>query len=273
MSYNVPSLVDQPAIRLGIGNAVFADDVVAIHTRSVRRDPLDWVDIQIDNADGQADAIEKGAGLLLALGYTTADTMPLVFAGTVDDVRRERTVTVSAVDWLGALREPRVDCWRNVTPVDVVRALLELTLGASALVTSEAELTRLGHFVCPGLTGLQALADVSRAWGLNWDLYAEPNGSVWFGPWNESPRAQTTPWQFESGTDLTAVIPAGPEGSRGKLVMHAQPEVQHSHTALLTDDSFGAEPALVRFETVEHLLGVDGPGPSYRTEAEWTRLA
>jgi len=273
--YGTPELPDMPAVLLTIGQWSVAR-LIRFRLSSTGDAPLDWLDVELDNPHGEAEDFVEDLPVELAIGYTSDKAAPIVFTGKVESIRRERTVVLTCVDDAYRLRDLVVtQSWRNVTPQEVAADLFQQA-GFTAWELSGADVPRRGHVVSAGLTGLQLLDEMAKAWGLSWQFYAEPGNVVWWGPWNASPRAKAQAVvMFTAGHDVYELIPAR-GANTGKVIAHAAPLLQHTDLLLINDPVFGEEPALARADRVEHILSSgddeDADGPLYRTEVEWTRV-
>lgn len=247
--------------------------LVSLTHVSSRLRPFATLELQVDNEDGQAaEVLAEGQEVLVGLGDRETGLVPL-FAGEVEEVQPARVLTLLARD-VGMLKLARAlvtRSWVRVTPQEVARAVLD-ELGASYQLGS-AELPRQHHVVARGLNVLALLQQVDRQWQLGWDLYCEPDGSVWWGPWDESPR-----YQRALNADLTVLVhgdtlfelrPSGVDV--GSAETWLQPDLGHSGLVGVVDPRFWLERRLVRLERVTHRVGAGTRGSS--TELEWRLVA
>ena len=120
---------------------------------------------------------------------------------------------------------------------------------------------------------MELLQSMARAWGLDWDLYCEPDGSVWWGPWESSPRYLAALSDelvvLEHGVSVFSLEPTG-EGV-GVAETWLMPELAHSRLIGLNDARFWRTQVYARIERVRHRLCAKG-APGGRTTVEW-RLA
>lgn len=250
-------------------------DWTRIVTTSALRATVDTAEVVFDNGAGDAPEISLGAPVIIGLGYQGLGIEP-AFVGAVTRVERGSLIQIEAKDGARKLSAPVVRQWRNTTPFDIATDLAAAQGMALDMPLADG-LRRRSHWVSAGSSAQATLRAVAAAWGIaDWALFAEGEDRLYWGPWDQSPRAaaQRT-LTFIAARDFTDWTPA-PAGAQGRLVMRALPDLAHSHTLLVLDEAFGASPALIRCDRVRHILESRPSSktqPTYRTEVEWTRLA
>lgn len=220
----------------------------------------------VDNTSGGAAPFAAGQEFVIEAGYRDTGYRD-AFRGVVTDVRRRRTCTVQAADAGLLLERSRVKrCFVNMTAAEVVRALLE-EAGIEEYSVEGAG-RRRHHFVVPNLTIAEALRAVNRTWGLDCVTYAEPDGSVYWGAWEDSPRAsgQQAQYVFERGVNIIDLRPTA-QGA-GELDTVWMPDLRHSQVLSIKDPEFVRSVLTVRAERVVHDLS----STMGRTTVNW-RLA
>lgn len=271
MSYTGASLIDIPAVALRVDGGDFVPGITRFRLHSEWRTPMTWLDLELDNALSQAPAIARGARIDFAPAYQGQSELVTIFSGTVQDVREGRAVAISAVDDAAKLRDlSLVRSWRNVTAQDVIQDVCD---AAGLTVQLPPELTpRRAHFVAPSWSGLVVLAEVRRAWCLDWSLSVSP-GAAYCGPWDASPQLLSGLIHTVLLGDAVEFEPAGPELSRGRVVLHLNPLMACGNVLVMVDDQFTGGRATCRIDEVDHVLEPHPTRPIYRTEAAWIRLA
>lgn len=243
-----------------------------VHVSSRIR-PFATLDVQVDNEDGNAaEVLAEGAEVLVGVGDRESGLVGL-FHGEVEELQPARMVTLRARDDMLKIARAKVTrSWLRVTPQEVARAVLDelgVTYGLGA-----AELPRQHQVVARGLSVLELLQQMDRQWQLGWDLYCEPDGTLWWGPWDESPR-----YQAALNADLPVLVhgeslfdmkPSGVDVGTAETWL--QPELGHSAFVGLVDPRFWLERRLARLERVTHRLG-GGGARGARTELEWRLVA
>jgi hypothetical protein len=250
------------------------EQLVSLDHVSSRLRPFATLELRVDNEDGAAaEKLTEGAEVLMGVGDRETGLLGL-FHGEVEEVQPERVLTLRARDkgMLGLARAHVTRSWLRVTPQEVARAVLD-ELGVAHGLGS-AELPRRHHVVARGLSVLELLQQMDRQWQLGWDLYCEVDGTVWWGPWDESPR-----YQRALNADLTILVegdsllglePSGVDIGTAKTWL--LPELQHSGLVGLVDARFWLERRLARLERVTHRVRGPRQGGS-RTELEWRLVA
>lgn len=265
-------LVDVAQVQILVGGAPLSEDVVSFEVRSIADAPLDWAVIEIDNADGEAAAPVEGADIELAAGYVGDESLPVVFGGRVETVERDRLIRVVCADACWRLRDTRIRrSWAAVTPAELAVDVFALS-GVSVGRVSADVLPRRPAFVSPNITALEVLEWASRAWGLtNWQLYADTDGSIWWGPWQQSPRqASSELLTFDLSDVFDATAPDGE--FPGRIVARLTGTLRHGQMFLLLDSRHGAPPVYGRAAEVVHAMGPHPQLPVYRTEVTWAPL-
>ena len=222
--------------------------------------------LSIDNTVGGAEAFAIGQELLVEAGYRDTG-YGQVFHGVLTNVRRERVCRLVAADVGLLLERHRVRrAFLDVTAADVVKACLEDAGIESYAVTGGGP--KRHHFVAANQTVAQILLAVNRSWGLRYVAYAEPDGTVYWGPWESSPRAtaQTGRFVFERGVNIVNLRPG--ESGSGELETVWMPQLRHSQLLGIRDPEFVRGTLSARAERVVHLL----TSREARTTVRW-RLA
>jgi len=254
--------------------AVFIGDwsverLVALEHASSRLRPFATLTLGVDNESGHvAGVFAEGDDVVVGAGDREVGLSTL-FRGEVEEIEPGRVTTVRARDGMLVLERATVtQSWLRVTPQEVARAVLE-PLGIGYQLGAGAR-PRRHHVVSRGLSVLRLLQQMDRDWGLGWDLYCEADGSVWWGPWDESPRYQRAlaadPPILVQGESLFDLEPTAVDV--GRAVTWLQPGLQHSTFVGLVDERFWQERKLARIERAVHRIGSSGGGRS-QTEIEW----
>jgi hypothetical protein len=219
-----PTSYSAPSVAVGINEDVFLE-LVDAEVSTSRIHPVDLAKLVL-RADR---TVKKDDKVRLYMGYD--DELHLVFGGQVVDVSDEQTMTVSAADAmqrlkdLTGIRQSFVDC----TPKEIAAWLCSKV----NLVAAIGEAPARHNFLLDNVNGLEALRLVQEAWGLDWDLYAEPTGLVYWGPAADSPRAQQPEAHvLEYGQSLLQVIPGSDDYT---LKCMFNPYIRHSQRVLVYD--------------------------------------
>lgn len=251
-----------PAARVSIGEW----DVrrfERVRVESSAGDVTDRCLVVVDNTQGGAEAFEVGDQLTVEAGYRDTGFRQ-TFAGVVTNVERKRRCVVRAADAGLLLERHRIRrTFVNMTPDEIVRACLE---DAGVEEYSVAAVgNRRHHFVSPSKTVAQVLRAINRTWGLQHVTYAEPDGTVYWGPWEASPRAelQETQYVFERGANIIALRPV--QAGAGELETLWVPGLRHSQVLRLVDPEFLRGTIDARVERVVHDLDAN----QARTHVRW----
>lgn len=237
----------------------------SVRVRSSRRSPFDLATVELDNTGRTVPSLAKGAPVEVWQGYRESGLVQ-VFGGLLDDVQPGLRTRLEARDHLAKLDTIEVcRAWLDTPPQSIVEQLLAL-----AGVPAQVELRDLPtrhRFVAPRQSVLSAVRSVLRAWDVpGWDLWASPEGEVYCGPWEQSPRWAAVPEiALERGEEITDLKVRDLRDGWCELV--SLPDLRHSQVVLLDDAEFLQEPVTVRLETVIHSW------PPARTELEWRRLS
>jgi hypothetical protein len=262
-----------PVIQVDIGSHEL-DTALTFEIRSTSAQPIDWLDLELDNPSGDGPEITRGDSVELSIGYSTDRVLPVVFTGTVRSVQKGRTTMVQCADKAVELADlVVVRSWANVRPGEIAHALFTDINVTDFEVFDGVELPRRPHFIAPKLTGLQVFDQVAQIWGLDWQLYANPDGSFWWGPWQESPRQRADrSIQLREGVD-TFLVERGDAHTAGRLVLECEPTMRHTDVIGLFDVESGNAPTLLRAVSVTHASKPHDALPNFRTEVEWQSLA
>jgi len=245
------------------------DRLLELRLVSGRSQPLASCTLAIDNTDGRTGSVDPGTLIAVGLGDRTTALRP-VFAGQIDRSSPSHRLELEARDQMLQLHRLTVTRqWLRVTPQEVARQLVR-EAGVQATIYG-GELPRRHAVVSAGRTALQVLQDMAATWGLDWDLYCDGMGAIWWGPWDESPRARQSieagPVTYRYGEDLLELEPAE-DGERGRARCKLSPEIEHSTVCLLADSRYWQRRMLARIEQVRHYVGEAGS----HTEFYWSPL-
>lgn len=233
--------------------------------RASRTTPLDVATIELDNASGTVPAISKGDSVQIWQGWRESGERQ-VFGGQVDGVEPGRVVRLECSDAGRRLATTQVvRSWLDATPQEIVE-----DLAAAAGIQAQVELRdlpRRHRYLVTGQALTQAIRGVLQAWGVpSWDCWCVPDGSLYVGPWERSPRYTAAPTvQLERGGQILNLRVR--DHRAGWCETLALPGLEHSRTVTLIDSEFVSGPAVVRLDTVTYLQW-----PNARTELEWTKL-
>lgn len=234
--------------------------------RSSRLEPMDVATVELDNASGTAPAIAPGDVVEIWQGWRESGQVQ-VFGGVVDGVEPGASVRLECADLGRRLSTQEiVRSWVDVTPQEVVEQIAE-ALGVDAVVELR-DLPRRHRCVLPRQSGLDAIRSVLRVWGASErDVWCSPDGRLYVGPWEQSPRHTTSPrLRLERGEEILDLRVR--DHRSGWCQTLSIPELQHSMVVELVDEEFLGEPVIARLETITY-----EQWPFARTELEWTRLS
>lgn len=239
--------------------------LVRLELVSARQNPFDVVTLAIDNAEGgSSEELVEGLPIFIAAGDRSAGVAP-VFSGRVEEVQPGRILTITARDAMALVADKKVTrTWTNVTPQEVARVCLR-DVGID-FTLHDAELKRRHMVTARGRSVLALLQEMDAAWQLGWDLYCHEDGTLWWGPWEESPRYKASLEAdmpvFVHGESLLGLEPSGTD--TGQLRSWLQPDIRHSQLIGIQDDRLWRQQVVARVERVRHVVGAGG-----LTELEW----
>jgi hypothetical protein len=221
----------------------FVLDLVDAEVSTSRIHPVDLAKVTL-RAPGLDVAVDDE--LFLYMGMDSDQTV--VFGGHVSDVADEAQIVISAVDLVAKLKTVTVSkCFVDCTPAVVGRYIFDLA-GVTAIVPSDGPAKH--SFLVPGINGLDAMKLIESAWSLGWDLFAEPEGFLYWGPTDKSLRSgQKDAYVFERGHNLLTLEPGA---DVIKLTATFCPFVRHSEEIIIHDPVLLGSAVFARVERARH---------------------
>jgi len=234
-----------PAVTVDIGShTVLALQDMVLTT--ARQTPVDQVELTL-----RSDEIEvaRDDDLVVFAGY--GNDQGLVFGGQVDEVDDTDAFRIVGTDAMRRLQERKVSqSFRMCTPA-MVAGWLGDVLGLPIVAPQSASLKHSMAF--NDMAALDVLRACDHAWGLDWDLYAEPEGWAYWGPMELSPRFQDdTTHTFEEGLNIISLTPG--EGVHHLTAVY-DPFVQHSSKAIVYDPVLFGGARICVVDRAVHKLG------------------
>lgn len=254
-----------PAAEVVIGPWL-ARKVHKLQVVSSRVNPVDVARVEIPIEGVALDAIAKGMPVSISLGYREYGTW-LVFSGQIEDVSWGTKVVLFAKDGMEKLRQTKiVQTFVDTGP----REIMSFCLGKAGVPFELSGQTQpLRHyFVVPGLNVLQVAKLVNQTWGLDWEFYREPEGTVVHKPLTETERYQGgSPVAYlEYGKSLFDLETS--DYQTGRLRTFLLPMIRHSNVVNLKDRRFWATTANTLVDRMIVDYGQDGAG----MVIEWRKL-
>lgn len=239
-----------------------------VEVAASRLNPVARCVLSLDRDQPEAVTIAEGSPVEVLMGRELTGVRP-VFRGRVRQVSPEDQVQLVALDGMRDLRDVLV---RQVFSQVTAREVVEWVADQAGLVLHMAPLSRHArrrHFVAANVPLPEVIRQVRQTWGLlDWDLWCDVDGSVWFGPWADTVRARRDPVaHLEWGRNLLEMTPSA--GSTGVAETWLDEAIEHSTRVKLTDPRAWGGSRLARVERVAHTWA---PGRA-RTRVEWAILA
>lgn len=259
-----------PVVEIEIGDFIVRR-IVDLKLVTGRASPLDRADIVLPVEGLDPAAIVREAPVHIRAGYREKGLWPL-FTGSVVDVAWHHQVRLLCRDRMEDLRSTRiVESFVDVTPREVVDRALDLA-GVTNRQLSDSVQDRRHYYVLTGQNVIEVIRLVNRSWGLDdWAFYwePEPDGALWWGPWEESPRRQTGEvLRLEYGQNVLQLVPFTRE-RRGVVRTIFLPYLRHSQLVRIRDMRFWRQDVLVRAERIVHHV----TEKKARTTIEWTLVS
>jgi hypothetical protein len=249
---------------------VFVDGTRAtcarVEVTDSRLTPIGRAILSIDKAQSERVVLRNRATVAIGMGYQNTG-LRKVFGGRIRHVDPgDVAVGVVALDAMADLEGMRVKrSFANASLQDVVRASLDEHQVRHELASTETRRAR--HFVAPNLSLLQVLAAARTTWGAqDWDLWADVDGKVWFGPWAETARSKADPvGDLEYGSNLLAFEPSTRGTGMAETLL--APEIEHSRRVRLWHRDLWQGALTVRIDRATHVVVGDQVA---KTRLEWT---
>lgn len=227
-----------------------------------RQSPMARLEVLLEPGDiSWSDAAD--AEVRVAMGYEGA--VMDVFSGRVITPVPGNPVRLVALDGLHEVK--RVTLTTAIvrpTLQDVMDVLL-LQAGQHDVVIGSNE-RQIRVFVAKSIGGLDVIQAVRTSFDVHhWDLYIEPDGTIYFGPWAESPRALAgVQLQLVQGENIESLKLDPRGGSVGTALV---PWVAPGHLIEIKDPDVARATITARVERVVHKFAADDGGT---TELLWT---
>lgn len=233
-----------PAVAVHIADQAVLE-LLDVEVRSSRIHPVDQARMSL-RPDVSLDVAEDDE-VHVYMGYD--DEQFHVFGGRAKEVGDQAELTV--LDALAALKDVTINqSFVDCTPAVVGKHVFDQA-GLLALVPSDGSSRH--SFLLWDVDGLTALRLVDQAWGLGWDLYAEPEGFAFWGPTDLSPRGTTEEAHvIERGNNLLSLQPQG-DFFRVRAVFN--PFILHSEPVILFDPDMWGSAVVARVERARHDFG------------------
>jgi hypothetical protein len=235
---------------------------------AARTEPVGLAKFNVLREQDQPVTLRSGAPLIVRMGYELAGVQTL-FEGRVRMVGpADQAIVATALDMCRDLEDLRVvRAFRNATCQDVLRWCADHHQFDIRMPTTDTRRSRL--FVVANESILRVVERARLTWGAaDWDVWWEPEQGLWFGPWNETSRAQAEILrELVHGVDLDKCVPTN--GRSGTAEMMLDPRIVHSSRLRLRHDGLWGQPVTVRIDRAEHLVA---DGQVAKTRFEWTTL-
>lgn len=225
---------------------------ISVDVFSSRMNPIDTATIELP-AEGMGSAdFTKGMPVAISMGYREKGVWP-VFSGTVMDVSANRVIRIMAKDQMETLRQTKITkSFVDAGPREIIKYSL-LYAGIEDYQLSEKILPRRHHYISKALSVIQLINQINRTWELDdWNFYFEPEGTLYWGPWSESPRynAGQPVATLEYGVSLLDLKPA--DNGTGTASTFLLPFLRHSQIVILRDRRFWSKEVLARIERIHY---------------------
>lgn len=237
--------------------------LVSMDVISSRINPCSLVRIYIDCLNSDYQNFQKGDPVNISLGYKEYGLWN-VFNGFVIDVSRQRVIEIFTKDSMYLLEKPITITFRNVTPQEIISYCLQQA-GINQFILSSDTLPKKHCFICKNMLIIDIIKMINRSWNLtDWAFYFEPEGTFYWGPWQESARYQQgTITVFEYGKNIVKLIPSDQE--LGVLETLLVPFVRHSTIIEINDPKYWRRDVTARVDRIRHRIEQN----KARTFIEW----
>lgn len=251
-----------PCHRVKIGD-FDVKKLVSLEVISSRINPCDLAKISLDCMDINPEDFHKDDQVKIALGYQEKGYWD-VFNGFILDVSKKRDIDIYCKDWMVLLGKRITKTFKNATPQEIIAFGLQ-SAGISQYILSSRYLNQRHLFVATSITVIDLIKLVNRTWNLeDWAFYFEPEGSFYWGPWEDSDRY----WRglittFEYGKNIINLVPSNEE--TGTLETILLPFLRHSTLIKITDTRFWRRTVTARIERLRFRMEKS----KARTYIEW----
>lgn len=216
---------------------------------SSRVNPADTAEVVLPKQGFPVEQVRQGQELRIWQGYRGVGLW-LVFAGTLTSVEPGETVLLRATDASTKLAAKIAQGFSNVIPQEIFRYCLERA-GVTEYRLTARRLAARPSFVARG-TVAHVLRQVCQVWGTtDWAFYFEPEGTFWWGPWEESER-----YGQLAGVTLAyrenIITHEVRDARHGLLQTPALPFLRHSHRVAVEDPRHWRGARQVRIERVRY---------------------
>ncbi len=227
---------------------------------SDRRIPFDLVELEIPQS---IQKISSGDELSIAYGYKE-DTSWELFKGLVQNVYSSKTKEIFAKDMMLKLNEKISSSFVNVTPQEIISSCLSW-IGISNVFLSKQQFDKK-DFVIFDLDIISVLRRIKDTWDLDdgWSFYCNPDGSFFWGKWDESFRSKLPVLKLEYGRNIIDLKP----GLNGGILKTVILPLFHSQKIKIVDQRYWQNEVLARVERVE-IIQFESKG---RMILEWTNI-
>lgn len=237
-----------------------------VETTDARLTPIGRATLTVDRAQAERVVLRNGVPVVIGMGYQNVG-LRKVFGGRISHVEpADEKIQVLALDGMAELATKRVRrAFTNATLQEAVGAALDEHQVLHDLAAAETRRAR--HFVCPSQTLLEVLAAARTTWGAEaWDLWMDPDGRMWFGPWAETARAKADPvGDLEHGSNLLAFTPSTKGSGMAETLL--APDIEHSRRVRLWHRELWQGALTVRIDRATHVVE---SGQVAKTRLEWT---
>lgn len=232
---------------------------------SARHTPYDVATVFVDNHALLDPPFEAGMSVEIRSGYRGQVLAP-VFVGRVDSVVPDGPrLVLEARDRIVELEDWEVcSSFVDSTPQEIAEWIVRQ--GNISATIRLQHLPPAHRFLLRRQSALSALRELALVWGAEVDIWMGPDGDLYVGRWEDSPRAVRASLALGSPIVLERQDPVGPSGL-GRCQLLAMPTVRHSQRVTWTAEPFLQAPIEARVEAVTHSW------PPARTEVEWAPLS
>ncbi|MGE5606889.1 MAG: hypothetical protein ACM3YE_14530 [Bacteroidota bacterium] len=215
---------------------------------SSRINPCDLARISLDCLEVNPEDFHKDDPVNVSLGYQEIGTWK-VFDGFVQDPSKKRIIDLFCKDRMVRLGAKITKTFVNATPQEIISFGLRAA-GIDQFILSSRYLNQRHLFVAKDITVIDLIKLVNRTWNLDdWAFYFEPEGTFYWGPWEESERYKRGALTvFEYGKNIINLDPSDEE--TGTLETILLPFLRHSTLIKIQDSRFWRRSVIARIERI-----------------------
>lgn len=256
-----------PAWQINIGSYTL-QKLIRFDVISSRKAPIDLAEVELPLNLLPPD-LAAGTRVVINQGYREKGLW-LIFDGEIDRaVPKALTTVLYAQNGAQLKKADFTQTMIKAQPKAIVQQVLKIA-GVSSYKLSSKALSPKDSFIPRGKC-LDALRQVNAAWNLDdWAYYFEPEGTFYWGPWEESARYhQTQITKLEYGVNILEPTEVYNGGTEGIVTTFAFPWLRHSQKITLADPRHFTAPVEVRIERCHY----HHDAQKARLTLEWSQKA